>query len=175
MADIASRAGASKETLYAWFGSRDQLVSALVEANADVSARRVAEALDSDRTERLTPAQVLCGYGEGLLTLLTSAASVALNRAAVASPALATIVLRSGRHRVGPLVEQYLDRLHQAGVIDAADARAAYRTLYGLLVSDTQIRVLLGEPPPSRAEIAAQAASAVGDFLTLLAPDPLRS
>jgi AcrR family transcriptional regulator len=48
MLAIASRAGASKETLYNWFGSKESLFAALIKANADQSAFRGREALDAN-------------------------------------------------------------------------------------------------------------------------------
>lgn len=47
------------------------------------------------------------------------------------------------------------------------DAASAFEVLYGLVVRDTQIRVLLGEPPPSRTAIVERARTAVNDFLRL--------
>ncbi len=72
MLGVARRAGASKETLYAWFGSRDGLLRAMIETNADGSAERVAAALDDDGD----PTEVLVGYAGGLLRLLTDQRSV---------------------------------------------------------------------------------------------------
>lgn len=166
MQRIAARAGASKETLYAWFGSREGLLQALIERNADHSARRIDAALHRSAAVPAT----LTGYAVGLLTLLTSPASVALNRAAMTSPRLAELLLRAGRHRVGPLVEQYLGRLHATGQLHAPDPAAAFRLLYGLVVQDTQIRVLLGESPPAGDDIARHAAVAVERFLELSRP-----
>ena len=51
MLSVARRAGASKETLYSWFGNRDGLLRALIERNADTSAERVAAALGSTTDE----------------------------------------------------------------------------------------------------------------------------
>lgn len=163
MQRIAVRAGASKETLYAWFGSREGLLQELIERNADHSARQVEAALQRPAAVSAT----LTGYAVGLLSLLTSPASVALNRAAMTSPALAELLLRSGRHRVGPLVERYLDQAHTAGELHAPDSAAAFQLLYGLVVQDTQIRVLLGEPPPTRTAITRHAALSVERFLQL--------
>ena len=47
---------------------------------------------------------------------------------------------------------------------------AAFTVLYGLVIRDTQIRVLLGEPVPTSAVIRRRAASAVEAFCTLYAP-----
>ncbi len=163
MLAVASRAGASKETLYSWFGSKDGLFAAAIKRNADRSAVRVKEALEVEAE----PREVLVGYATGLLTLLTSPASVALNRAAMSSPELAEVLLAHGRHRVGPLVESYLAKLAGAGVIDITDPGPAFELLYGLVIGDTQIRVLLGEPPPTPAYIARRAAVAIDHFFTL--------
>ena len=95
---------------------------------------------------------------------------MALNRAAMTSPELAELLLRSGRHRVGPLVERYLHQEHIAGQVHAPDAAAAFRLFYGLVVQDTQIRVLLGEQPPTGQDIAHHADMAVKRFLQLTRP-----
>lgn len=168
MLGVASRAGASKETLYAWFGDRAGLIASLVRDNADASAEQVQAALDADAD----PRETLTGYATALLALLTGPRSIALNRAAMASPELAQILLAAGRHRIGPLVERYLARLSDARVLDIADPTDAFRLLYGLVVEDFQIRVLLGEPPPTPDEIAASASTAVERFLVLTAPPP---
>jgi AcrR family transcriptional regulator len=163
MQGVASRAGASKETLYAWFGSRTGLLQALIERSADTSAQRVQAALE----DTADPHATLVGYATGLLMLLTSPGSVALNRAAMTSPELAALLLRSGRHRIGPLVERYLTRLAGSGYLDIPDAAAAFQLLYGLVIEDRQIRVLLGEPAPAPAEANAHALTAVDRFLRL--------
>ena len=172
MQDVASRAGASKETLYAWFGSRTGLLQALIERSADTSAERVRAALDDTEDPQAT----LVGYATGLLMLLTGPGSVAINRAAMTSPDLAALLLRSGRHRIGPLVEQYLARLHDAGYLEIPDPAAAFQLLYGLVIEDRQIRVLLGEAPPTVADAATHAETAVDRFLRLTKPygDPVR-
>ncbi|QFG24764.1 TetR/AcrR family transcriptional regulator [Actinomadura sp. WMMB 499] len=170
MSDVAARAGASKETLYAWFGDREGLIAALIEANADASAARLVALVGDRDVTPGTARRALVAYATGLLTLLTGPSSVTLNRAAMASPSLARTLLSSGRHRIGPLVEDYLERLHAAGIVHAPDPGEAYRTLYGLVVRDTQIRVLLGEEAPTAAEIAEHAETAVTGFLALHAP-----
>lgn len=164
MLGIARRAGASKETLYNWFGSREGLFEEMIISNADRSADRVREALDRGGDPIIT----LRGYAAGLLRLLTHERSVALNRAAMASPDLAAVLLANGRHRVGPIVEEYLARLADDGVLDLDDPAAGFSLLYGLVVQDTQIRVLLGEAAPPGTEIEQRAIDAVDRFFELL-------
>ncbi len=167
MLAIARRAGASKETLYSWFGNRDGLFAALIERSADESGAAVDAALGTGAPTHDT----LTGFAAGLLTLLCSPSSIALNRAAMQSPELSARLLASGRHRVGPLVERYLAARHDAGEINAPDPAVAFELLYGLIIRDVQIRVLLGESPPSSRSIKRQAATAVEQFLTLVAVD----
>ncbi len=170
MARIAERAGASKETLYAWFGDKTGLAAALIEANADRSVLVPApEEIDEMHTLADTR-EVLSGCARGLLALLTGRESVALNRAAMASPVLARELLASGRGRTGPAVERYLARVHELGLLRVPDPGDAFRLFYGLVVRDTQIQTLLGAPPPPATERRAQAEQAVERFLALTSP-----
>ncbi len=166
MSGIAKSAGASKETLYSWFGNREGLFTALIIENADASAERVQAALDGNAD----PYDTLVGYAAGLLNLLTDERSIALNRAAMSSPELAATLLQSGRHRVGPVVESYLADLSDAGYITVEDPADGFTLLYGLVVRDAQIRVLLGEDPPGPDQITTRAREAVDQFLRLCRP-----
>ena len=163
MLSIARRAGASKETLYSWFGSRDGLFSAMIVSNADATAERVASAFEGTDEPRDT----LGSFGVGLLRVLTDPRSLALNRAAMTNPVLASELLASGRHRVGPVVEAYLAKVSSSGALPVADPSSAFETYYGLVIRDTQIRVLLGEPAPSAAAIRRRAAAGTDQFIAL--------
>lgn len=163
MLAIARRAGASKETLYSWFGNRDGLLSAMIASNADATAERIATALGGDDEPRDT----LAAFGAGLLRLLTDPRSLALNRAAMTNPVLAAELLESGRHRVGPIVEAYLEGTSASGTLPVNDPATAFETFYGLVIRDTQIRVLLGESPPSAAAITQRAADGTEQFISL--------
>ena len=172
---IAQRAGASKETLYSWFGDKAGLFAALIERQAEATNARVQAALAGDGDVRTT----LTDFAGGLLRLLLGERSVAINRAAIAelstAPELAQRLLAHGRHRTGPLVESYLARQARLGRLRVDDPADAFRLLYGLIVQDSQIRVLLGEPPLGPAAITERAATAVDQFLTLTAPTDRRS
>ena len=166
MLAVAQRAQSSKETLYSWFGNREGMFVALIRRNADRSVSHVQAALSGEAE----PGETLVRFAAGLLRLLTGAASVALNRAAMTSPELAHVLLREGRYRVGPLVEMYLGTLRDRGVLEMGDPSAAFELLYGLVVRDSQIRVLLGERAPSRPDLEEQARQAVELFMAIHAP-----
>jgi AcrR family transcriptional regulator len=158
MLQIAERCGASKETLYSWFGSKEGLFAELIIAAADRTVAKVGPAL------RGTDDTALRSFARALLQLLVSPWSVTVNRAAMTSEPLARLVLEHGRHRIGPLVERYLADLDEVGVLRVGDPVAAFTALYGLVVRDTQIRVLLGEPVPSAAALRRQADEGVDWF-----------
>lgn len=167
-AHIAARAHASKQTLYAWFGSMNGIYEALIQRSADNSVTGTMALLRAGAGHT----EVLQEYGTALLTLITSPGSVALNRAAMSSPELSSLLLTSGRHRIGPVVEAYLADLHTAGSLNVPDPAAAFCSFYGLVVQDTQIRTLLGEPVPAAQQIESQARAGVEAFLRLNAPAP---
>lgn len=164
---IAKRAGASKETLYSWFTDKEGLFAALVQRQAAAMNDRVVAALESDGDVRAT----LTRFARDLLELLLGERSLAINRAAMAelneAPVLAEVLLAQGRHRSGPLVAAYLARAADAGTIAIQSPGAAFGVLYGLVIQDSQIRVLLGETPLSRRAIRVRAETAVEQFMTL--------
>jgi len=164
MLAVAKRANCSKQTLYSWFNNKEGLLTTLIEKNADETIAKLESAFDTDRE----PTEVLAGFCIGLISLLTSTQSIALNHAAMLSPELAKILLKSGRYRVGPIVERYFRKLSKAGVLKKTDAKKAFSTLYGLAISDVQIRVLLGEPAPKRASIEMMASHAVSEFMLIM-------
>jgi AcrR family transcriptional regulator len=158
MLQIADRCGASKETLYSWFGSKEGLFAELVIAAGEQTVTRLTPVL------RGTDDRALRSFARSLLGLLVGPWSVAVNRAAMSSDSLARLVLTHGRHRIGPIVEAYLADLDRAGVLHVPDPASAFTELYGLVVRDTQIRVLLGEPAPSAAAQRRQADAGVDRF-----------
>ena len=164
MLGIARRAGASKETLYARFGSREGLFAALIARQGASTVERLETVLDDGAAD---PRDTLGGFARGLLGLLLHEPSISLNRAAMASPELASLLLEHGRFTAGPIVERHLAALARRGVLDIDDPAAAFTLLYGLVVEDRQIRVLLGERAPSRAAIRRHADAAVERFVAL--------
>ena len=173
---VARRASCSKETLYKWFGDREGLLSATVRYQA--SKVRVApfDATDLDR-QRLS--DVLSGFASGLLGILTSEVSVALNRLAISqadskgkeqSKSLGAIVLENGRFSTGPRLKPAIEAGMAQGLLAQGDSEEAFRTFYGLAIRDVQIRILLGEDfSLSPDEIEAEANRATQQFFTLYA------
>ncbi|MFD0938822.1 TetR/AcrR family transcriptional regulator C-terminal domain-containing protein, partial [Methylobacterium trifolii] len=107
------------------------------------------------------------------LGVISSPASLALNRVAIGQAAsrgstLGGIVLANGRFAVGERLKPVLEAGRAAGLLAFDDPEAAFRTFFGLVSRDVQIRLLLGDPldfDPD--EIERDAARAAEQFLKL--------
>lgn len=184
MLEVARRARASKETLYAWFGDKRGLFAALIAANAE----RLAAALDATgapppeapearlRVLAEAPAMRLRTLAEALLALLLGGRALVVNRAAIAEAAagdtgFAELLAREGRERFAPRIAAALAAARDAGLIAYDDPSEAVEDFLGLLLGDRQVRRLLGLlPEPGPEEIRARAARAVACFIRAYAP-----
>jgi len=170
MAAVARRASCSKETLYKWFGDRDGLLTATVQWQA---ARVRAGAYDRQSLDIATLRDSLKDFAANWLSVISSPTSIALNRLAIGHAAsrksnLGGIVLANGRFAIGERLRPVLEAGREAGLLRFDDAETAFRTFFGLVGRDVQIRLLLGDALAlSKAEIVRDAARATDQFLAL--------
>jgi hypothetical protein len=95
---------------------------------------------------------------------------LALNRLSIAQSGpggskLGKLLLEHGRKQIDRRAMALIDQGTRAGLLRFDNADAAYHTLYGLIVSDLHVRMLLGER--GLKDNARQAERAVDAFLTL--------
>ena len=170
MLEVARRASASKETLYAWFGDKRGLFEAVIRRNAHAVQAVLAHHLEGD-----APAEhVLVDFGRALLQLLLGDNAVAINRAAISEvrsdPRLAQILASAGREATLPGFVQFLELQRVHGHLRMEDPTEAAEDYLGLLLGDTQIRRLLGLlAAPKKTQIEARAARAAKKFLRIYA------
>lgn len=146
-AGVARAANCSKESLYKWFGDRDGLLSAMIGFQA--SKVRTFE----DNAEILTAATLrehLVLFARDLLEVLAGDVSLALNRLAIGQASregskLGSMLQERGRRQVGKRAGALLEAGRRARLLAFEDRDEAYDTLYGLIVSDLHLRMLLGE------------------------------
>jgi AcrR family transcriptional regulator len=172
MLEIASRARASKSTLYARYATKEALFEALMEW----STRQGTEALDavtSDTT--LAPLTALHRFASILLGLMLQPAKLALFRIAVAEGArlsavgktFAAFTREHGRQRLSGIVT----RLLRDGVVEIDDRDEFGHSFMGLLQGELYMRALLGIiATPSHDEIAAHARRAMERLVRAYAP-----
>ncbi|WP_206112686.1 TetR/AcrR family transcriptional regulator [Rhizobium laguerreae] len=168
---VARAANCSKESLYKWFGDRDGLLSAMI-------AYQASKVRTFERNgERLTAASLhdhVAIFARDLLEVLAGDVSLALNRLAIGQSnrdgsKLGKLLLERGRRQIDRRAMALIDAGKRAGLLRFADADEAYHTLYGLVVSDLHVRMLLGEP--GLKDTARQAERAVTAFLRLYGTD----
>lgn len=169
MSAVARAASCSKETLYNWFGDREGLLTAIVQWQAaKVGIPRPA-------TGDLDAAQLrerLVEFARNLLGVLSSDTSVALNRVAIGhgsnASGLGQIVLENGRRSMGRRLKPVLEAGRDAGLLSFTDSETAFRTFFGLVVRDVQVRRLLGDDLRLSADdVAADVQAAVDQFFLL--------
>ncbi|KPF47114.1 TetR/AcrR family transcriptional regulator [Rhizobium sp. AAP43] len=171
-AGLARAANCSKESLYKWFGDRDGLLSAMISYQAS-KVRTVERA--GERLTVATLAEHLEVFARDLLEVLAGDVSLALNRLAIGQSSrdgskLGTLLLERGRRQIDRRARALLDAGQRDGLLRFGDGEEAYRTLYGLIVTDLHVRLLLGDAPQPQ-KFGARAAKAVSAFLTLFGTD----
>ncbi len=173
MTAVARRASCSKETLYKWFGDRDGLLTATVQWQAAKVRMPVVDRSHLNAKALRTSVEQ---FARDLLTVLTGEISVTLNRTAVTHAAqekdsLGTIVLENGplaiRRRLKPIFEAGRD----ARLLRFENSEDAFRTFFGLVVRDVQIRMLLGDKTLAQTNIEADAKAATDQFFALYGAD----
>lgn len=169
---VARAANCSKESLYKWFGDRDGLLSAMIAFQA--SKVRTFER-DGERLTAESLREHLVLFARDLLEVLSGDVSLALNRLAIGQASreggkLGHLLLERGRGQIDRRARALIDAGRRAGLLRFDDGEEAYRTLYGLIVSDLHVRMLLGEKPAKK-DFGSRAEKAVHAFLALCGSD----
>ena len=169
-AGVARAANCSKESLYKWFGDRDGLMEAMIAYQA--SKVRAGDGIGANLT-RESLEQVLSDFAHDLLDVLSGDVSLALNRLAVSQSSregskLGEMLIERGRRQIDRRATQLLLAAKRGGFLDFDDTAEAYETLYGLIVRDLHVRMLLGEDIATlKKEFGPRADKAVSVFLRL--------
>ena len=174
MTAVARRAHCSKETLYKWFGDRDGLLTATVQWQA---AKVRMPQVDRYHLGAAALRASVEQFARDLLSTIVGEVSVTLNRlaithAGVEKRGLGAIVLENGPLSIPARLKPVFEAGRAARLLRFDSTEAAYRAFYGLVVGDTQIRLLLGEELdywPARVE--RQAAVATAQFFALFGDD----
>jgi len=170
MTAVARRASCSKETLYKWFGDRDGLLTATVQWQA---AKVRVPHVDRHRLDADILRANIEQFARDLLGTLAGEISVTLNRLAVTDAGgqkrgLGTIVLENGRLEMGRRLKPVLEAGRDARLLRFESSEEAFRTFFGLVVRDVQIRLLLGDAYHLSVEqIDRDARAATDQFLRL--------
>lgn len=175
MSEIAHRAGASKQTLYARYPSKAALFAALVERKASHLFEAIGP-LGEGRSLRDT----LVHCGSELLELVVSEDARGVHRLVVAEciefPELGEIFWERGPGRTRVMLTNYLRAQQKLGNIQCGDPEQAVEVLLALIISATSLRASLGleaKAVKTQAQRKAWVNFAVDTFLSAMqAPRP---
>jgi len=168
MLQVARRASASKETLYAWYGDKRGLFEAVIRRNAQAVQAVLAGHLQDDAPIE----RVLIEFGRALLQMLLGDSAVAINRAAISEamsdPQLAQTLADTGRDATLPAFVTFIGLQREQGVLNLENPSEAAADYLGLLLGDSQVRRLLGlVAAPGTSQSEARAARAAKNFMRL--------
>ncbi len=148
MQAIAARAGASKETLYRHFGSKEELFAEIVSERA----KTWLENLDEKFSTPGSVAEVLHTIGMKMLESILEEDAVSLCRTVVAesvrNPKIGILFMAAGPDRVRSRLGEFLAAATARGELQCVDAVGAARIFIGAIVSSFHLgRLALAEPP----------------------------
>lgn len=141
--DIATRAGVSKQTVYARFKSKEDLFAAIIRTTADEMLRPL---LSEDAQK--TPRETLIALGEQYLQTIFQPRRLALQRLLIAQsamfPALAKRYYEAGPSYVYEKLAGYLARGTRAGRLAVENPAIAAEQFLGMVKGLDHVGALLG-------------------------------
>jgi AcrR family transcriptional regulator len=165
METIAKRAGVSKQTVYNHYGSKAELVRALM-------ARRVAMITAPLRDPGAidNPREALEAFARSMLETVATTKAYAIMRVVIQGagemPDVAREVFEAGPRQTRRQLSLFLAEEHRLGRLDVKDPDQAAEFFGGMVLSHHQLRSLLGLPSEKTAEeFAALATEAADRFM----------
>jgi AcrR family transcriptional regulator len=168
--EIARRAGVSKQTIYNHYGSKAELLRALMERRVD----QIAATLDVPGAEA-NPEQALAGFARTIMQGMLNPATSAFLRVIILSagevPDLAQTFYSAGPQSTRAKLAQFLRRETAAGRLSVPDAGMAAEFFSGMVISSHQLGVLLGlNHGLTASDVDRIANEAAGRFVRAYAP-----
>jgi AcrR family transcriptional regulator len=173
MDTIAREAGVSKATVYAHFGSKEELFGAVIERECERYFDRFSSGELDPRDVRAS----LSILGRRFLELILSPDAIALHRIILGEvtrfPMLGGVFWRAGPERERVQIEGFLRRAAAAGALTLTDPRLAAEQFVSLVRADVQLRQLLRlRAEPSDLEIEVVVEGAVSTFIRAFQRSP---
>ena len=163
--EIARRAGVSKQTIYNHYGSKAELLRALMERRVDA----ITAALDMPGGEE-RPEPALAEFARTMMAGMFSPNAGAFMRVialgAGEAPDLAETFYAAGPRSSRARLAQFLERETAAGRLDVPDPSRAAEFFIGMVVSSFQLAVILGLTPSlAESDVGGVAAEAAKRFV----------
>lgn len=165
MDDIIHSSGGSKATLYKQFGNKEGILTAVI----DRLAKQMIEGIRLPKLMGVPPREALTRFGLHLCRLALSGMAVRQHQLAVANaiefPKLARLWFENGPDQTMNGLADYLSGEAATGRLKIKDPARAAHMFSGMLIFYHNMRLLIGLPSPSRAEVKGIVNEAVNLFL----------
>lgn len=139
--EIAAAAGVSKQTIYARYASKHELLSAVVHRTAEDLVGPLTVASDA-------PEDALMKFGERFVDVVFSPGKIAMMRLIISEaaqfPDLARGYFESGPQFVRERLANYIRRAADAGKLSASDPALAASQFLGLVIGSDHLDALIG-------------------------------
>ena len=170
MQTIATRAGASKETLYRHFASKEALFAEIIgRCSQQISGP------ESALSSKAPPRRVLFELGCGLLRLMSQGEAMPLLRLVIAeiprTPELGAILYAKGPGMTHDRLTEYLRAATERGELHCSRPARAAKLFLGAVIANYRVLALINPPktPISESEIRDHVRGAVTMFLAYYA------
>ncbi len=171
MLQIAKRAAASNQTLYAWYGNKQKLFQSLIEENAKLVKTLLRETVEGQGDAL----QALKALGPLLLAFTTGEKAIIMNRAAIADAGetgiLGAAIDTAARQEMIAMITKVMSRLVTDGRFRAdTDPSVATEAYISLLFGEIPLQQALGRLGPlDQPTIAARSDRALKQMIQLFA------
>jgi AcrR family transcriptional regulator len=169
---VAAAAGVSKQTLYAYFPSKEDLLAGVLRRLIDPEAPDgvvISWTAHDAPADRAALRRVLLGLAERLLATVMQPAYLALLRVIIAEaprqPQLAALFTATAPERGFRAVAALMTDAHARGLVAAPDAEAAARLFFGPLLTYALLDGLFVVDGPPRPPAPARVEALVDLFL----------
>jgi AcrR family transcriptional regulator len=146
MDDIARRAGMSKKTLYRLFETKESLFAAVIAARRALLNPAID---DGDCPDVATARDILRRYLLRIARFVLAPRQAALYRLAIAesqrTPEIAHAFHREGPIKARASLISWLALQEERGTLNVPDPASAASMLFSMVISDPQMRLLIGE------------------------------
>jgi AcrR family transcriptional regulator len=169
--EIARRAKTSKRELYELFGSKQDLLAALIRS---VSQRMETPLRLPAPNSRAAFFDILRGFAVKFLEELLTPTRVGLYRLAIAeahrSPTVAQELEANGRAPVQAAVQDLFQQGEEKGYIKPGETSLMVRVFFGVLIGNWQTQLLLGLGAEPTAELIGERAATAASVIERMSP-----
>lgn len=167
---VAARAGCSKQTLYAHFGSKQELMRSVIQEHLDIATASLDEA-------EYDPRKALMGFAMQHLGRLSDPLVVSACQLLAAEagqfPEAAQAIYRDGSETLQQRLADWLGKAMARGQLRQDDPHYSAELLMGMIAGLEIERIRFAVPPrDGEAHLARWAAFAIDAFLRAFAPVP---